>query len=111
MADQYDKFIGLVRTQGAKYNPPQISLGKIISVVPLQLVNSDGMPLSDNNLYISKDLLEWDEIVNITTSTNGEPSHTHTVNTIHHPSKFNIGNSVILYPTEDNQKYIVLGVV
>lgn len=88
------------------------TIGKIISVNPL-IVDVGGLQLTERNITINKFLLEWDETVDITTSTND--SHSHTITTIHHPTKLNIGDYVSLYgqsPDEQSakgsyQKYVL----
>lgn len=77
------------------------TIGKVISVSPL-IIDVQGLQLTQNNLEINKYLLEWDEVVNITTSSND--NHTHTISTIHHPSKLNIGDYVSLYGQEPDEK-------
>lgn len=92
-------------------------IGQVENINPL-IINIGDLPLYEKNLYINKYLLEWDESVNIVTSTNGgEYSHNHTISTIHHPSKLQIGCYVGLYGLEWNdkgktyQKYHVIDIV
>jgi ABC-type transport system substrate-binding protein len=91
-------------------------IGTITNIYPLT-VEVDGLPLYKDNLYINKYLLEWDETVNIETSVNGNPSHNHIINTIHHPSKLQIGCLVTLYGLEWDsdgktyQKYCLLNIL
>lgn len=99
----------IMRDEGSKYNPPMVQLGTVKSINPIQIEIGD-LPLFQENLKINKDLLEWDETVNITTSASGSDSHTHTITSIHHPSKLQIGATVFLYPINNNQIYIVFGV-
>lgn len=102
--------------ENRKLDDPMV-IGKVISLNPL-IINIGDLPLYEKNLFINKYLLEWDEIVNIVTSTSGgEYSHNHTISTIHHPSQLTIGCNVGLYGLEWNdkgktyQKYHVIDVV
>lgn len=93
-----------------------MEIGKITSISPL-IVEVEGLPLYEGNLYINKYLLDWDETVDIITSANGTDSHTHTITNIHHPSKLQIGYYVGLYGVEWNsvgktyQKYHLIDVI
>lgn len=106
MANQYEQLINIMRNQGAVSNPPTLDFGVVKSINPLQIVKGE-LPLFQENLYISKDLLGYTENVSITI--NGNTNNA----TIVHDSVFQVDNTVILYPvaSEENQKYIVLGVI
>jgi hypothetical protein len=90
------------------------TIGRVTNLDPLT-IDVEGLPLYINNLYINKHLLEWDEQVNIDTST--VDNHSHTITTIHHPSKLEIGNLVSMYGIEYDssgksyQRYCVLDVL
>lgn len=92
------------------------AIGKVTNIIPLT-IEVEGLPLYSENLYINSYLLEWDETVNIETSVNGSPSHSHTINVIHHPSRLQVGQSVALYGLEWNsdgktyQRYCLLCVL
>ena len=102
------KAVNLLREQGAYYNSPDICLGKIVSINPLQ-INYKNTPLNRNRLLISKHLLDWTETVESTTSI--EEKHSHSVTTINHKSILNVGDTVVLYEIEKNKKFLVLEVV
>ena len=102
------KAVNLLREQGAYYNSPDICLGKIVSIDPLQ-INYKNTPLNRNRLLISKHLLDYTETVESTTSTVGD--HSHSITTIEHKSILNVGDTVVLYEIEKNKKFLVLGVV
>ena len=102
------KAVNLLREQGAYYNSPDICLGKIVSIDPLQ-INYRNTPLNRNRLLINKHLLDWTETVECTTST--EENHSHSVTTIKHKSMLNAGDTVVLYEIEKNKKFLVLEVV
>ena len=102
------KAVNLLREQGAYYNSPDICLGKIVSINPLQ-INYKNTPLNRNRLLISKHLLDWTETVESTTST--EENHSHSVTAIKHKSMLNVGDTVVLYEIEKNKKFLVLEVV
>jgi hypothetical protein len=90
------------------------TIGKVISIDPLT-IDVEGLPLYEKDLNINKYLLAWDETVNITTSTVND--HSHTINIIHHLSKFNINDSVAMYGIEYDddgksyQRYCVLAIL
>lgn len=104
------EFLLMMRDEGSKYNPPMIQLGQVKSISPLQIALGD-LPLFQENLYINKFLLDWDETIVATTGAGGSDSHTHQLTAIHHNSILAINDTVIIYPVENGQKYIVLGVV
>lgn len=108
--NSYAEFLLMMRDEGSKYNPPTIQLGVVKSIAPIQIALGE-LPLFENNLYINKYLLEWDETVIATTGAGSSDSHTHQLTSIHHPCKLAINDSVILYEIEKNKKYILLGVV
>ena len=99
------KAVNLLREQGAYYNSPDICLGKIVSIDPLQ-INYRNTPLNRNRLLINKHLLDWTETVECTTST--EENHSHSVTAIKHKSMLNVGDTVVLYEIEKNKKFLVL---
>lgn len=94
------------REDGKYYNAPSICIGVVNSVNPIQILYGE-LPLNEKNLLINKQLLDWTETVNITTSTNG--THNHTITSIEHKSCLNIGDSVLLY--QIGEKYVVLEVI
>ena len=102
------KAVNLLREQGAYYNSPDICLGKIVSIDPLQ-INYRNTPLNRNRLLINKHLLDYTETVECTTST--EENHSHSVTAIKHKSMLNVGDTVVLYEIEKNKKFLVLEVV
>ena len=94
------------REDGKYYNSDDIVIGVVKSISPIQISYGD-LPLNRENLLINRQLLDWAETVECTTSTNND--HSHTITTINHKSCLNIGDSVLLYRIGD--KYAVLGVV
>ena len=94
------------REDGKYYNSDDIVIGVVKSISPRQILYEE-LPLNRENLLINKQLLDWTETVECTTSTNND--HSHTITTIKHKSCLNIGDSVLLYRIGD--KYAVLVVV
>ena len=94
------------REDGKYYNSDDIVIGVVKSISPVQILYGE-LPLNGENLLINRQLLEWTETVECTTSTNND--HSHTITTIKHKSCLNIGDSVLLYRIGD--KYAVLVVV
>ena len=94
------------REDGKYYNSDDIVIGVVKSVSPIQILYGE-LPLNRENLLINKQLLDWTETVETTTSTNNE--HSHTISYIKHKQIFNIGDSVLLYKIGD--KYAVLCIV
>ena len=99
------KAVNLLREQGAYYNSPDICLGKIVSINPLQ-INYKNTPLNRNRLLISKHLLDWTETVESTTST--EENHSHNITTIKHKSILKNRENILLYEREKNNKFLKL---
>lgn len=91
-------------------------IGTVRSINPIT-IEVDGLILYEDNLYINKYLLPWTEECTGLTTLNGNPSHTHGLVYINHPSKLVVGYSVALYGMEWNaegktyQKYCVLTVI
>ena len=94
------------REDGKYYNSDDIVIGVVKSISPIQILYGE-LPLNRENLLINRQLLDWTETVECTTSTNER--HSHTITSIKHKSILNIGDSVLLYRIGD--KYAVLGVV
>lgn len=101
-----DGFINMTREQGSYNNPESIVIGIVKSLSPLQ-IDYSGLPLNENNLLISRHLLDWTETIEATTSTENE--HSHTITEIKHKSILNVGDSVVLYRIQE--KYLVLEVI
>ena len=94
------------REDGKYYNSDDIVIGVVKSISPIQILYGE-LPLNRENLLINRQLLEWTETVECTTSTNND--HSHTITTIKHKPCLQVGDSVLLYRIGD--KYAVLGVV
>ena len=94
------------REDGKYYNSDDIVIGVVKSISPIQILYGE-LPLNRENLLINRQLLDWTETVECTTSTNER--HSHTITSIKHKSILNIDDSVLLYRIGD--KYAVLGVV
>lgn len=96
-----DRFLDILsKNQQRNTIEDACSIGKVVSTNPL-VIDVQGLQLTESELNINKHLLEWDETVNITTSLND--NHTHTITTIHHPSKLNVGDYVSLYGQEPDE--------
>ena len=94
------------REDGKYYKSDDIVIGVVKSISPIQISYGE-LPLNRENLLINRQLLDWTETVECTTSTNND--HSHTITTIKHKSCLQVGDSVLLYRIGD--KYAVLGVV
>ena len=101
-----EMFINGTRQDGKYYNSDDIVIGVVKSISPIQISYGE-LPLNRENLLINRQLLDWTETVECTTSTNER--HSHTITSIKHKSILNIGDSVLLYRIGD--KYAVLVVV
>ena len=103
-----------------KYNTLEspYCMGIITNINPLN-ITVEKISFIEEDLLIPYYLKEWNEEVNIITTSNGDPSHSHEIKIIHHPSKFKLNARVLLYgiePDKQNckgsyQRYIVLGVL
>ena len=94
------------REDGKYYNSDDIVIGVVKSISPIQISYGE-LPLNRENLLINRQLLDWTETVECTTSTNND--HSHTITEIKHKSCLQVGDSVLLYRIGD--KYAVLGAV
>ena len=101
-----EMFINSTRQDGKYYNSDDIVIGVVKSIFPIQILYGE-LPLNRENLLINRQLLDWTETVECTTSTSD--THSHTITTIKHKSCLNIGDSVLLYRIGD--KYAVLCIV
>ena len=101
-----EMFINGTRQDGKYYNSDDIVIGVVKSISPIQISYGE-LPLNRENLLINRQLLDWTETVECTTSTNN--THSHTITTVKHKSCLQVGDSVLLYRIGD--KYAVLGVV
>lgn len=110
MANPYEQLIGVMRTEGAKYNPSVFSIGKVISLEPLQ-ISLGKLPLNKNNLLINTMLLEHNRDFKLPTTTITSDNNLNSIEiesgTVKLKTKLKVGSLVIVYPIEDNQKYIV----
>jgi hypothetical protein len=79
MKNPYSELLNLMREQGAKYNPPTIQLGRVISATPLKIIIGD-LQLDKSDIYINDSI----------------------------KSSLIIGDLVAVLPMEDRQKFIVL---
>ena len=94
------------REDGKYYNSDDIVIGVVKSISPIQILYGE-LPLNRENLLINRQLLDWTETVECTTSTNER--HSHSITSIKHKSCLNVGDSVLLYRIGD--KYAVLVVI
>ena len=101
-----EMFINGTRQDGKYYNSDDIVIGVVKSISPIQISYGE-LPLNRENLLINRQLLDWTETVECTTSTNND--HSHTITTIKHKSCLQVGDSVLLYRIGD--KYAVLVVI
>lgn len=54
--DPYSELIEIMKQQGAKYNPPAVQLGKVVSTSPLAVKTAD-IQLNKSNLLVADYLL------------------------------------------------------
>ena len=98
-----EMFSNGTRQDGKYYNSDDIVIGVVKSIFPIQILYGE-LPLNRENLLINRQLLDWTETVECTTSTSD--THSHTITTIKHKSCLQVGDSVLLYRIND--KYAVL---
>lgn len=128
MADNpYSGLLGIMQEQGAKFNPPSICLGEVVSPDPDLKIKTEDLILDIDDFLISDNLIgghereieleEQGTIKSSTQSATCETSHSHNID-----SSFNIkgtgklkfksglkaGDIVALIPTANRQQYIVL---
>lgn len=100
LRNPYAETILMMRNEGSKNNPPMLQLGEVKSISPIQIIIGE-LPLNESNLYINKQLLGYTETATINGNTQ----------IIVHESTIAVNDTAILYPVENGQKYILLGVV
>ncbi|SKA99321.1 Protein of unknown function [Caloramator quimbayensis] len=79
MKNPYSELLQVMREQGAKYNPPTIEIGQIISATPLKIKIND-LQLDKSDIYINDSI----------------------------KSSLIAGDLVAVLPMTDRQKFIVL---
>lgn len=102
--DGISTILNIMRTQGAKDNPPSLMLGKVSCINPI-LVQIGDLQLDKDDLYINKTLLEYNRDINLSITV---ASDTVVVNSLPCKTLLKTDSIVVLYPIENNQKYIVL---
>ncbi|MBW9158867.1 DUF2577 domain-containing protein [Clostridium tagluense] len=125
MNDPYSGLVNHMREQGAKYNPPAIQIGIVISSDPLTIKVGD-LQLDKDDILVADYLLKnykleinmplTDGTGVISSSTVGDHGdHTHTISKLGITKGIinsRIGlikdDAVVMLATEDEQKYIVL---
>ncbi|MBZ9635580.1 DUF2577 domain-containing protein [Clostridium sp. FP1] len=125
MKNPYSGIVNHMREQGAKYNPPAIQIGIVISNDPLTIKVGD-LQISKDNLLIADYLLKDYKMEINMPSTEGtgimsstivgdHGNHTHTINKLGITKgtiNLRIGlikdDEVIVFATKDEQKYIIL---
>jgi hypothetical protein len=110
------RLIGLMRNQGAYYNPPTITIGKIIESNPLTIKIGD-QQIYKNNIKISDFLLSnyTRKISLTTTAMTGTTSNGDNINSINISNGnlntiegLNKGDEVACLLTDDKQTYFIL---
>jgi hypothetical protein len=121
----YSTMIKLMQEHGAKYNPPAIQIGQVISPPPNIVIKIGDLQIDKDNILIADYLLpnyqrqiaipETTATGTMTTELSDSPySHTHTITQvgiqgrIQFTDTLNAGDIVAVMPTEDRQTYIIL---
>lgn len=97
--NSFDELLDIMGHEGSKRDIPSIKIGEVKSIEPLQ-VSIGNLTLNDSNFYISKSLSDYSETIEIDGASK----------TITHKSIIENNDIAFLYPVEDGQKYILLGV-
>lgn len=121
----YSTMIKLMQKHGAKYNPPSIQIGQVISPPPNIIIKIGDLQVDKDNILIADYLLpnyqrqitipETTATGTMTTELTGSPyAHTHTMTEVGIQGKIQFtdtlkaGDTVVVMPTEDRQTYILL---
>jgi hypothetical protein len=98
-----ERLIQVMREEGSKFNPSLPMIGKVISESPL-MVNSNNITFDSDQLYVVHTLMP-DEVIKLT------PTGTQYESTYQLKTPFKKGQEVVLLPTTNKDKFIVLRVV
>lgn len=121
----YSTLIRIMREQGAKYNPPSIQIGQVISPPPNIAIKIGDLQVDKDNILIADYLLsdyrrqiaipETTATGTMTTELADSPYvHAHTITEvgiqggIQFTDTLKQGDVVAVIPTEDRQTYIIL---
>jgi hypothetical protein len=99
----FDRMIKIMREEGSKLNPSLPIIGKVISESPLR-VNSNNITFDNDQLFVVHTLMP-DEVIKLT------PTGTQYESTYQLKTPFKKGQEVVLLPTTNKDKFIVLRVV
>jgi len=114
MNDPYSNIITTMQTQGAKLNPPTLTIGTVISIKPLTISTGD-LQLNKNNILISERLIDYHQNISIDCSASGAVSCGGQIQSIQIDKQemtfwcvLKEGDLLALYPIQDEQIYVVL---
>lgn len=121
----YSELVTMMQSQGAKSNPPAVTLGKVLSPYPNLVVLVGDLQVDKDNLLLADDLLEHQRLTGLaTTAATGSTStaavgdhgsHAHSIGQIGYTGgKLTVASClakddmVAVLPMEGYQKFIVL---
>ncbi|MCR8645589.1 DUF2577 domain-containing protein [Paenibacillus sp. N1-5-1-14] len=90
--------INLIREQGAKYNPPSLLFGEVLSLHPEMKIKLGDLVLSKSFLLVAEHLLH----------SRVKGSQVGVVHEVELSPPLAIGDTVAVMPTTDFQRYVVL---
>lgn len=98
MKNPYSELVKIMQEQGAKFNPPTIEIGEVISPNPLKIRLGD-LQIDKDNILINDFLLQGYQRQ---FKVNGITNEYEAIDTLKK------GDLLAILPTEDRQTYIVL---
>ncbi|KUO58970.1 MAG: hypothetical protein APF84_05815 [Gracilibacter sp. BRH_c7a] len=121
----YSDLIAIMQSQGTKYNPPHLKIGKVTNPLPQLLIIVDELQLDRDNLLMSEHLLDHTRTAGMAATAGcGETApaevgehgvHSHNIaqvgfaeGEINFRECLRQGDLVALLPLEKQQTYIVL---
>lgn len=121
----YSDLVSIMQNQGAKYNPPSVTLGKVINPLPDLIILIGDLQVDKENLLLADDLQEHHRLINMPlttaagstdqTSVADHGTHSHNMNQIGFDdwdikveSCLVKNDLVAVLPLAGYQKYIVL---
>ena len=112
--DPYSSILGTMQTQGAKFNPPTLTIGIVISVDPL-LISTGDLQLNKSNILISERLIDYKQNISISCPASGSVSCGGQLQNINIEKQeltfwciLKEKDLIALYPIQDEQIYVVL---
>lgn len=113
--DPYVKMLNLMKKKGAESNPLSIGIGKVISPPPEIIIQTNDLQIYKDDIVISERLVDYKQDISISCAASGNVSCGGQLQNISIEKQemqflkiLKVGDEVAVFPTGDNQTWIVL---